>query len=358
MDGVIADTAPYHFAAWREAFREHGVDYTEAMFRHNFGRRNDAIIKNILGDHLPPERIASIDLAKEEGFRRLARGKLQALPGAVALVRALKARCYPLAIGSSAPLENIEIILADLGILACFNAIVSSRDVTEGKPDPQVFLIAAQKLGRPPGDCTVIEDAVAGVAAAKRGGMRCIAVTNTHPRGKLGQADLVVDSLEALTVEAIAGLWPDANNDRKGVLSNMEKSLILVKPDATQRHLTGAILAKLEAAGLNLVAVKMLQMDKKLAERHYAVHKEKPFFPGLVAYITSGPIVAAVFTGDDAVARIRKVMGNTNPAKADKGTIRGDFGVDIEKNAVHGSDSVENARIEISLFFAGSEVIE
>jgi nucleoside-diphosphate kinase len=138
----------------------------------------------------------------------------------------------------------------------------------------------------------------------------------------------------------------------------MEKSLILIKPDATQRHLSGAILAKLEAAGLNLVALKMLRMDKQLAERHYAVHKEKPFFPGLVAYITSGPIVAAVFAGDDAVARIRKTMGNTNPAKAEKGTIRADFGVDIEKNAVHGSDSVENAKIEISLFFAGSEIVD
>jgi nucleoside-diphosphate kinase len=138
----------------------------------------------------------------------------------------------------------------------------------------------------------------------------------------------------------------------------MEKSLILIKPDATQRHLSGAILAKLEAAGLNLVALKMLRMDKQLAERHYAVHKEKPFFPGLVAYITSGPIVAAVFGGDDAVARIRKTMGNTNPAKAEKGTIRADFGVDIEKNAVHGSDSVENAKIEISLFFAGSEIVD
>ena len=136
----------------------------------------------------------------------------------------------------------------------------------------------------------------------------------------------------------------------------MERSLVLVKPDAVQRNLNGAILARFEKEGLTLVALKMLQMDRALAERHYAVHKEKPFFKGLVDYITSGPIVAAVFQGDDAIARIRKIMGATNPAKAEKGTIRADFGIDIEHNAVHGSDAPETAKKEISLYFTENEI--
>jgi nucleoside-diphosphate kinase len=138
----------------------------------------------------------------------------------------------------------------------------------------------------------------------------------------------------------------------------MEQSLVLVKPDAVKRGLSGAIIARLEAKDLKLVALKMLHMSQALAERHYAVHRDKPFFPGLIAYITSVPIVAAVFEGDNAVARIRQIMGVTNPAKAEAGTIRRDFGLDLEKNAVHGSDSPENAKKEIELFFAGSELVD
>ena len=137
----------------------------------------------------------------------------------------------------------------------------------------------------------------------------------------------------------------------------MEKSLVLVKPDAVERGLSGAILARIEKEGLKLVALKMLLMSRALAERHYAVHFGKPFFPGLINYITSGPIVAAVFEGDDAISRIRNVMGKTDPAKAEPGTIRRDFGLDIEKNAIHGSDSAENAVGEIALFFAGMDAV-
>lgn len=136
----------------------------------------------------------------------------------------------------------------------------------------------------------------------------------------------------------------------------MEKSLVLVKPDGTQRGLTGAILARLEGQGLKLVALKMLQMDKKLARQHYAVHKDKPFFNGLVDYITSAPIVAAVFEGEQAVERIRKTMGSTDPKKAEKGTIRGDFGLDIEHNTIHGSDAITTAQTEIKLFFTEKEI--
>jgi len=136
----------------------------------------------------------------------------------------------------------------------------------------------------------------------------------------------------------------------------MERSLVLIKPDAMERGLAGAIIGRLESAGLRLVAIKMLHLDRELAERHYAIHKEKPFFRGLVNYITSAPIVASVFAGEGAVAAIRKLMGPTDPAQAEAGTIRGDVGVDIEHNSIHGSDSLKTAEQEIRLFFGESEI--
>ncbi len=138
----------------------------------------------------------------------------------------------------------------------------------------------------------------------------------------------------------------------------MEKSLVLIKPDAIQRGLAGTIITRLEKQGLKLVAIRMLHLDKTLARRHYAVHKDKPFFSGLVDYISSAPIVAAVFEWEGAIAVIRKMMGATDPAKAEAGTIRGDFGLDIEHNSVHGSDSVETAEKEIKLFFSEDEIFK
>jgi len=132
----------------------------------------------------------------------------------------------------------------------------------------------------------------------------------------------------------------------------MERSLVLIKPDAIQRGLSGTIISRLEGQGLKLIAARMLHMDKDLAQRHYAIHVDKPFFNNLVNYITSGPIIALVLEGENAVEAIRKTMGATDPAKAEAGTIRGDFGLDIEHNSVHGSDAVETAEKEIKLFFS------
>jgi nucleoside-diphosphate kinase len=136
----------------------------------------------------------------------------------------------------------------------------------------------------------------------------------------------------------------------------MERSLVLIKPDAMRRGLAGTIINRLESQGLKLAAIRMLHLDKELAERHYAIHREKPFFEGLVRYITSAPIIASVFKGENAIEAIRKIMGPTDPAKASAGTIRGDFGVDIEQNSVHGSDSPQNAEQEIKLFFREDEI--
>jgi len=136
----------------------------------------------------------------------------------------------------------------------------------------------------------------------------------------------------------------------------MERSLVLIKPDAMQRRLAGAIISRLQGEGLKLVAIKMLHMDRALAERHYAIHRDKPFYEDLVNYIISTPIVASVFEGEGAVELIRKTMGATDPAKAEAGTIRSNFGLDVQRNSTHASDSVENAETEIKLFFSKDEI--
>jgi nucleoside-diphosphate kinase len=137
----------------------------------------------------------------------------------------------------------------------------------------------------------------------------------------------------------------------------MERSLVLIKPDAIQRGLAGEIISRLEKKGLKIVAMKMLHMDKNLAQRHYAIHKGKAFFDDLVNFITSSPVIAIIFQGKNAVEVIRQMMGETDPAKASSGTIRGDFGIDIGHNLVHGSDSLENASKEIDLFFSTEEIL-
>jgi nucleoside-diphosphate kinase len=138
----------------------------------------------------------------------------------------------------------------------------------------------------------------------------------------------------------------------------VEKTLILVKPDGVQRGLVGEIIGRFERRGLKLAGLKFLQMSQELAENHYAVHKERPFYNSLVEYITSGPVVAMVWQGNDAIAAARATMGATNPVQAAPGTIRGDFGMEIGRNLVHGSDSPENAVKEVNLFFAASELVD
>ena len=138
----------------------------------------------------------------------------------------------------------------------------------------------------------------------------------------------------------------------------MERSLVLIKPDAMRRRLAGTIISRLEGEGLKLAALKMLQMDRALAERHYDIHVDKPFFSDLIGFITSTPIVAIVFEGENAVEVIRKTMGATDPAKAEPGTIRSDFGSDIQHNVAHGSDARETAEKEVKLFFTEGEIFD
>lgn len=135
----------------------------------------------------------------------------------------------------------------------------------------------------------------------------------------------------------------------------MERTLVLLKPDALQRGLVGRILARFEEKGLKLSGLKLRQFPKALIEKHYAVHKERPFYPKLVQYMTSGPVVALVLEGKDAIEVVRKLVGKTNSRQAEPGTIRGDFGMSFSNNLVHASDSAESAKTELALFFASAE---
>ncbi len=214
MDGVIADTAPYHLKAWQEVFQKRGVEFTEEDFRHTFGQRNDTIIRNTLGEETPQSEIDDIAREKERNFRKVVRQNIKPLPGAIKLIKLLKEREFKMALASSAPIENIRLLTKGLGINKWFQSIICDKDVTEGKPSPQGFLLAAQRLGVEPKNCIVIEDAVAGITAAKRAGMHCLAITNTHPRMSLMEADLIVDTLEAVSVSDLEEL---INPSREGL---------------------------------------------------------------------------------------------------------------------------------------------
>ncbi|MBW4421305.1 MAG: nucleoside-diphosphate kinase [Myxacorys californica WJT36-NPBG1] len=137
----------------------------------------------------------------------------------------------------------------------------------------------------------------------------------------------------------------------------MERTFLAIKPDGVQRKLIGDIIKRFETKGFTLVGLKFMSVSRELAEQHYDVHKERPFFSGLVEFITSGPIIAMVWEGDGVVAAARKVIGATNPLTAEPGTIRGDYGVSIGRNLIHGSDAIETAQREIALWFKDEELV-
>ncbi|MEB3339877.1 nucleoside-diphosphate kinase [Okeania sp.] len=137
----------------------------------------------------------------------------------------------------------------------------------------------------------------------------------------------------------------------------MERTFIAIKPDGVQRGLVGQIISRFETKGFTLVGLKSMSVSKELAEKHYDVHKERPFFPSLIQFITSGPVVAMVWEGEGVVASARKIIGATNPLSAEPGTIRGDYGISVGRNLIHGSDAIETAKTEISLWFKEEELV-
>jgi len=199
LDGVLVDSYRAHFASWRALYGELGIEYNEEAFAADFGRTSRDILCRTLGGQLSQERIRGLDERKEAFFRDILRQEFPAMDGAVELIDALSAAGFLLAVGSSGPPENIGLALERLGRAERFAAVVTGQDVTRGKPDPQVFQIAAERLGLPAAACAVVEDAVHGVEAARRAGMSSIALTGTTTRDQLAHADLVVDRLRELT---------------------------------------------------------------------------------------------------------------------------------------------------------------
>ncbi len=210
MDGTLVDTAELHFRAWLEVCREQGRPFSRADFAATFGRRNPEIFAHLFGERFTEAEVEALGQHKEELYRAEAGQGVQLLPGALALLDGLQRAGFRQAIGSSAPRANLDLILRLTGAQRFFDAVVSAEETTRGKPDPQVFLLAAAKVGVAPGRCIVFEDAVAGVEAAKAGGMRCVAVgfVGHHPEDKLrgAGADRVVHSLEELRAEDVVRL--------------------------------------------------------------------------------------------------------------------------------------------------------
>ena len=201
MDGVLVDTYRAHFQSWRDIAAEEGLALTENEFAATFGRTSREIIEMLWSEgRYSDAEILAIDARKEAAFRDLIRADFPIMPGAIDLVDSLTLAGWALAVGSSGPPENIELVLDRLGRRDAFAAVVTGMDVTRGKPDPQVFLIAAERLGVSPDRCAVVEDAPAGVAAAHAAGMKSIGFASTgRSREELGEADLVVDALAELS---------------------------------------------------------------------------------------------------------------------------------------------------------------
>jgi beta-phosphoglucomutase len=211
VDGTLVDTAELHFHAWETVCREHGRDFTRADFAATFGQRNSDIIRKLFGERFNDQEIAALGERKEEIYRAAAGAGVGLLPGVRKLIEELHEAGFAQAIGSSAPHANLELILRLTGIADHFQVVIGSEDTQRGKPDPQVFLLAAQRLGVPPDRCVVFEDAPSGVQAARAGGMKCIAVrfAGHHPEDRLSQAgaDRVVNSLEEVNARMVLDLF-------------------------------------------------------------------------------------------------------------------------------------------------------
>lgn len=196
LDGTLIDSSAYHWEAWQAVMEVENFTLTYDEYVADFGKRNDEILRGRLGADFPDEFIAGVSLAKEEAYRRLVQTKgLELLPGARFWLERLKSEGWLQALGTSAPRGNIDAVFDALGIGKYFDVVMSSEEVKAGKPEPDVFLVAAQKLGVAPAACVVIEDAPAGIEAARRAGMKSIGVLTTHSELK---ADLVVPRLDQL----------------------------------------------------------------------------------------------------------------------------------------------------------------
>jgi beta-phosphoglucomutase len=205
LDGVIIDSGEQHWQAWKALAAETHVTFTEADFRRTFGQRNADIIPPYWHTH-DPDEIKRLADHKESLYREMLKKDARALPGALELIRTLHETGWKQALGSSAPLENVQLILDLLDLRLLLDAVVSGEEAPRGKPAPDIFLAAARALSLSPVNCVVIEDAVAGVQAARAAGMRCVAVTNGRPNRELGIADIVISSLTEIDLTRLTAL--------------------------------------------------------------------------------------------------------------------------------------------------------
>jgi HAD superfamily hydrolase (TIGR01509 family) len=206
-DGVIIDSSRYHKESWELLAREAGRILPPDHFQKGFGMKNATIIRDLLGWTADPAELARLGARKEELYRDIAaRRGIELLPGVLPFLRMLRAQRVPCVVGSSTPRQNIQFIFDLLHIADCFDQVVASEDVSLGKPDPEVFLKAAQAAGCPPERCVVFEDALVGIEAARRGRMRVVAVATTNPPDRLTHADRVVRRLDELTVQDLIAL--------------------------------------------------------------------------------------------------------------------------------------------------------
>ncbi len=213
MDGVIVDSGPAHLASWQQLAAENGLEVTDEQFAETFGRPSREIIRLRWADRLPDDEaqrdaaVRRLDDRKEAIYRDIIRGQVPVMPGALELMRALDGDGWRLGIGSSGPPANVKLVVEELGLGSLLSGTTDASDVTRGKPDPEVFLIAADRMAVPPPRCVVIEDAVHGIEAAHRAGMKAVALTSTHPAHTFTQADLVVSELTQLSPSGLANLF-------------------------------------------------------------------------------------------------------------------------------------------------------
>lgn len=198
MDGVLVDTTRYHYQSWLEILKGIRNDFSWEEFASSFGMRNDLIIPKVFKKECSKEEIVSIDRKKEFLFRELAKGKLKPLEGLINLLNLLKEDGFKMAVASSGTPENVEMVIRECNLMSFFSALTNGSEVLHSKPDPEIFLLASEKLGIPPSRCVVVEDAPAGIQGAKSAGMKCIAITSTHKKDSLERADIIVDKFDHL----------------------------------------------------------------------------------------------------------------------------------------------------------------
>jgi beta-phosphoglucomutase len=200
MDGVLADTGPIHYESWVKMAAEIGVEFTREIFKDTFGQRSPTITRKLVGPEVSEIYVEKWASFKEQYYREIVREKLAPLPGVIRIIKELKSEGFKLAIGSSGPPENVELLLSQLKIKPFFDVIVTAADVNKGKPEPEVFLNAAKILNINPQNCIVIEDAPVGIEAAKRAGMMSIALTTTHNEVELVGAHLIIKDLSEISI--------------------------------------------------------------------------------------------------------------------------------------------------------------